>query len=251
MLRYLVGSNAVAPLDTIPLNNVLDLGTGTGIWVLEMAHDYPDTAFVGVDINTVNQPSTVIPSNASFMQADILKGLPFPNESFDYIHARLLAGGIPRESWRNALVEYQRLLRPGGFLELIEPDMVIRNPGAVGMQLANVVPEFLRESYRMDFTIFPDTFTRMIETGGFSPVNMVPLEAPLGKWAGMAGDMMLRNYMGVIGMFKGPMTRAGLVESEAWVDAQLQEWIGEVNRNHSFTHYYYYVARKPQHVTKE
>jgi SAM-dependent methyltransferase len=245
MLRHVVGQNYVAPLDAIPIHDVLDMGTGTGIWVLEMAHEFPTANFVGIDINNVNQPTTVLPNNVQFQLGDVLKGIDYPNSSFDYIHARLLVGGIPRAGWSNTLLEYHRMLRPGGFLELIEPDMLVRNPGPVGLQLVNRIPQFLQEAHGVDPSIFSDTMTRMLRTSGFNPVNMVPLELPIGKWGGVTGEMQLRNYLGIVRIFKAPMIRAGIFENDDWVEQKLQEWIHEVNTNQSYMHLYYYVGRKP------
>ena len=46
-------------LHLAPLENpqrILDLGTGTGIWVMEMADQYPSATIVGTDLSPI-QPS--------------------------------------------------------------------------------------------------------------------------------------------------------------------------------------------------
>lgn len=40
-----------APL--IKPQRILDIGTGTGIWVMEMADQYPDTRIIGTDLSPV------------------------------------------------------------------------------------------------------------------------------------------------------------------------------------------------------
>ena len=32
---------------------ILDIGTGTGIWVLDMAEEYPNTTIIGTDLSPV------------------------------------------------------------------------------------------------------------------------------------------------------------------------------------------------------
>ena len=54
-------------LYTAPLNDpkdMLDLGTGTGIWALEMAEEFPKAHITGTDISPI-QPHWV-PTNCSF-----------------------------------------------------------------------------------------------------------------------------------------------------------------------------------------
>ncbi len=48
-----------AHLHLAPLDNprrILDIGTGTGIWAIQMADDYPDCTVIGTDLSPV-QPS--------------------------------------------------------------------------------------------------------------------------------------------------------------------------------------------------
>lgn len=79
---------------------VLDLACGNGTWVLEMATDFPDSQFYGIDI-VANYPTSIKPSNATFLQLDILdpKGLPYPDEYFDYIHMRQVYSCFSESDW--------------------------------------------------------------------------------------------------------------------------------------------------------
>ena len=57
------------------------------------------------------------------MVADILNGLPFPDESFDVIVSIHVLPEIPYRSLPAALSELRRILCPGGVLRLALPDM--------------------------------------------------------------------------------------------------------------------------------
>jgi tRNA G46 methylase TrmB len=50
MLRYALRGNYLAPL-TRP-RGILDVGSGTGRWAMEMAAQYPEASVVGVDITS-------------------------------------------------------------------------------------------------------------------------------------------------------------------------------------------------------
>lgn len=45
----------LAPLDAKP-HRILDVGTGTGIWAIEMADRYPSAEIIGTDLSPT-QPS--------------------------------------------------------------------------------------------------------------------------------------------------------------------------------------------------
>jgi methylase of polypeptide subunit release factors len=49
----LYGGLACAPIDTIPLHNVLDFATGTGIWAIEFADEYPGANVIGTDLSPI------------------------------------------------------------------------------------------------------------------------------------------------------------------------------------------------------
>lgn len=108
-------------------SRVLDLGTGTGKWVVEMARQWKETEFIGLDLVPVQTPLTHMPDEdlqgrVSWVVANALQGLPFPDHSFDYIHIRLINSGIPEDKWEYFLSEVVRVLTPTGQLEILESD---------------------------------------------------------------------------------------------------------------------------------
>lgn len=98
---------------------VLDVGTGGGLWAIEMADEFPRVDVTGVDLAPI-QPREV-PPNCSFELCD-LDGpeLPYSNHAYDIIHARSMHTGIG--NYQQFVNELTRILRPGGILILIEPD---------------------------------------------------------------------------------------------------------------------------------
>jgi methylase of polypeptide subunit release factors len=68
------------------------VGTGTGIWAIDIADELPDAVVVGTDLSPI-QPDWV-PSNCKFYVEDAECEWMYPvNEHFDFIHGRGL--------WRN------------------------------------------------------------------------------------------------------------------------------------------------------
>lgn len=101
---------------------VLDIGCGPGEWALEMAQHYPDCQIRGMDLSQ----RMIVYANACarlrrlpnvlFTVADALQSFPFPDASFDVVHARFVAGFLQVSTWPVFLKECVRVLRPSGIL---------------------------------------------------------------------------------------------------------------------------------------
>ncbi|KAJ1560813.1 hypothetical protein HK405_005881 [Cladochytrium tenue] len=97
---------------------VLDVGCGPGSWTLEMAKSYPKTSFIGMDV--AEYEHTDVPSNATFQTGDILRGLDFPDNTFDFVFQRYLLLGIPADRWPWVIQELIRVTKPAGYIQLFE-----------------------------------------------------------------------------------------------------------------------------------
>ncbi|MBO0744121.1 MAG: methyltransferase domain-containing protein [Candidatus Dormibacteraeota bacterium] len=109
-LRELLGTNHLAPI-TEP-RSVLDVGTGTGQWAVDMSREFPGALVVGAD-----QPPPIATHDAprySYVRLNLLRGLPFRDGTFDYVHQRLLRAGIPLAAWPEAVRELTRVVARGG-----------------------------------------------------------------------------------------------------------------------------------------
>ena len=98
---------------------IADLATGTALWALDIARDFPAAKIDGFDISLLQcPPSQWLPRNITVRQWDIFSSLdPALEGRYDVVHIRLLLLVIhendPRPLLRNAL----RMLKPGGWLQ--------------------------------------------------------------------------------------------------------------------------------------
>jgi len=95
---------------------ILDLGTGTGIWAIDMADKYPSARVIGNDLSAI-QPSWV-PPNLEFVIDDFEREWMYKPDYFDFIHARTIAGCV--QSWPKLMKQAFHHIKPGGYLELLE-----------------------------------------------------------------------------------------------------------------------------------
>lgn len=102
----------LAPIPT-RLDDVLDLGTGTGIWAIDFADLHPEASVIGLDLSPI-QPSFT-PPNCKFEIDDFEQPWTF-KQKFDLVHGRMLLLSIrdPRKFFAQSF----NSLKPGGWMEM-------------------------------------------------------------------------------------------------------------------------------------
>ena len=110
------GGLFTAPIPPNP-QRVLDFGTGTGIWAIDFADEFPSATVIGTDLSPI-QPSWV-PPNCMFYIDDSESTWTFkPEEAFDFIHGRAMGGSV--KDWPALYGEIYKHVKPGGWVEIQE-----------------------------------------------------------------------------------------------------------------------------------
>lgn len=224
-------------LHICPLDNpqeVLDLGTGTGIWAIDMADEYPSCQVIGTDLSPV-QP-TWVPPNCRFDVDDFEQewyvgctralldffkiGLTkhyrtFGDNRFDLIHGRFLMGSI---SDHNKL--YKRIfnaLKPGGYFEVSEMEGgTYSDDGTVGPDFPSVKWwAWLEEAFiKIGKPIIKiDEYPKLMTEAGFEDIQFMMLKRPTNDWPKdqrmkEIGRYTCLNYLeGLEGFTMAPFTR--------------------------------------------
>ena len=93
---------------------VLDLGTGTGIWAIDMGDENPQCVVYGIDISPI-QPN-LVPTNVKWYVDDYDDQWVWKDdEKFDFVHARNLSGFT--SSFPKLYEQALQHLKPGGYFE--------------------------------------------------------------------------------------------------------------------------------------
>jgi hypothetical protein len=99
MVLYILEDNLIAaPVRPENLGNILDVGTGMGLWAEDIADRYENCQVLGVD----TQPhETSVRPNCRFECFDVSNDwiLDSPNLKFDFIHIRSLFASLRLTDW--------------------------------------------------------------------------------------------------------------------------------------------------------
>ena len=155
--RHVVDEHLLSPLldqsiRSGKIRRVLDIGTGTGIWCFDAAAELQamnlqgPIELVGVDIAESEhwKKHSVYPAGAqpgkdafatiSLQVADLnddvaMSKLADEHGQFDLINSRMMISAVKQGKWEAYLERIFKLLRPGGYVQLFEADMINSHAG--------------------------------------------------------------------------------------------------------------------------
>jgi ubiquinone/menaquinone biosynthesis C-methylase UbiE len=197
--------------ESIPVDQMqraLDLGCGGGEWVFALAERYPRLSICGGDINRELLQAARARRNSSglrrltFRQLDFKQPLPFAERSFDYVHMRCCGRFIHRASWPQLLKECLRVLRPQGWLTIVELELCESSSGAFMELVRAFNATWLRLGYALDesalsFGIAARLYGMLLQAG-LRDVTYEVYSADLGRQGGEASALFLAECLAAI-----------------------------------------------------
>ncbi|KAH6962435.1 S-adenosyl-L-methionine-dependent methyltransferase [Ilyonectria sp. MPI-CAGE-AT-0026] len=174
----------MAPLEKDKVQRVIDIGTGTGIWAIDFADEYPGAEVIGTDLSPI-QPSWV-PPNVQFEIEDCTREWTFESSSADFIHMRWLFGSI--KDWNELSSEAFRVCKPGGWFESLEASTVVSTDDDTvdgNSAMGQWGKFFIEGSKKMgtSATVVEDgTQKTAMEQAGFINIQEFNFKNPIGDW---------------------------------------------------------------------
>ena len=104
----------------VPTARIADIATGTGIWLLDLAHELPTSVRMdGFDITLSQAPKKQwLPQNINMRVWNVFEALPEDLiGQFDIVHVRLLLLVIPSNNAVPVIQRLWKMLKPGGYLQ--------------------------------------------------------------------------------------------------------------------------------------
>ncbi|KAI0644446.1 S-adenosyl-L-methionine-dependent methyltransferase [Trametes meyenii] len=165
---------------------VLDVGTGTGDWIIELAQEYRNAMFIGMDIVPVC--TRYQPPNVSFQIQDFREGLSYQSRSMDIVHARFISSGLLH--YDSFVGEVARVLDNQGLFSTVEwtrslcmadgTDAELHAPHASAFLRA--VREALEEGRSIGSVSSRIPFT-LLNSGFFGSIVAIASYVPVGSWS--------------------------------------------------------------------
>ena len=185
-LREALGRNFLAPVEAP--GRVLDVGTGTGQWGFEVCHRFPDALVVGFDL-VPGKPDH--PPGYRHVRGNLLQGLPFQDDVFDFVHQRFLTWGVPVAAWPGVVVELVRVTRPGGWIELVEITARPQRTGPATQALFDLIHRHLAGPLGLDTTdVVFHSLDEYLRRAGLEEIVRREIALPLGEWGGQVGSLL-------------------------------------------------------------
>ncbi|KAF9886977.1 hypothetical protein FE257_010718 [Aspergillus nanangensis] len=177
-LAMLDGKLFVAPVKDP--RYILDIGTGTGVWAMDVADQFPEAEVTGIDLSPTQ--SVLVPPNLKFIVDDMEEEWLF-KEKFDLIHARYLVGALADPA--QVIAQAYKQTAPGGWLEWHEMNTKVLSPD--GTHEGTFIARFfdvLRDSFSkrgrsMDSSL---SLEKWFQEAGFVDVTVKKIPVPVGTW---------------------------------------------------------------------
>jgi ubiquinone/menaquinone biosynthesis C-methylase UbiE len=147
--------------DPTIFQRVLDVGCGTGGWLIEAAKTYSTMSLlVGVDVSErmiayaqAQAEAQQVSDRVQFRTMDALRMLEFPTEYFHLVNQRFGASYLRTWDWPKLLQEFGRVTRPGGVIRVTESDLITES-SSTGLARLNQV--FIEAFYGAGHLFTPD-----------------------------------------------------------------------------------------------
>ncbi|CAK7215832.1 hypothetical protein SBRCBS47491_002617 [Sporothrix bragantina] len=252
MLELTDGKLFYAPIGESP-EKILDIGTGTGIWAVEMGDKFPDTQILGTDLSPI-QPEW-LPENVRFMiddcEADWENG-----SDWDYVHMRQMVGLITKPD--EVVKTIYQHLKPGGWIEIQELHAYpFCDDGTMneeeGEDPVAGFYDMLREA--LDIRGMNHDKARAmrkpLERAGFTNISLIKKKVPIGPWAKDKTLRLIGNYCKTAILDVLPTVMARPMDELDLTPVAKQVWAAKVRQSledtsiHRHFHFYFWTAQKP------
>ncbi|KDN63932.1 putative methyltransferase domain-containing protein [Colletotrichum sublineola] len=172
----------LAPVDEAKTQRILDIGTGTGIWAMEMGDLFPNAQVLGNDLSAI-QPDWV-PPNVKF-EIDDVESPWVQDRKYDFIFCRYMNGSLA--DWPTFMKRVYENLNPGGWAEFQDWNFMLCSDdgsieGSETLRWSHLFHEAAKV-YGRESQVGPKLEALVQENTGLVNIHHKPYKIPVGPWA--------------------------------------------------------------------
>jgi ubiquinone/menaquinone biosynthesis C-methylase UbiE len=142
MITNEMGGVLPEQLNSAAFHRILDIGCGTGGWLIEAAKTYPEMELIGIDVSRPmieyareQAQAQKVADRIEFAIMDALLILEFPADFFDLVNMRLGISFLRTWEWQKLVSEMLRVSRPGGVIRVTECENGVWNSSPALMRI--------------------------------------------------------------------------------------------------------------------
>ncbi|KAG0339074.1 hypothetical protein BG000_002923 [Podila horticola] len=181
------------------------------------------------------------PRNCTFNSDVPLNRLPFLNEQFDFVYQRRQSVVLMSTEWQRTILELFRILKRGGWVQIVEPDLFLRGGGEL-CQLAGEYCVGIFEAMGRNPNVIHE-MPHLLEAAGFVNISVKVFSIPLG-WGGVVGQAMLVNQKGFVRELEPIYVRQGHGDSDEYRELT-KSIFDEAVEQKAYINYHVVVGQKP------
>ncbi|RUS32068.1 S-adenosyl-L-methionine-dependent methyltransferase [Jimgerdemannia flammicorona] len=229
LVKEVFGSLFRAPVEDLVKEGAIVLDVGC-----EMATQYPDSQFLGLDISDYF-PHDIKPANSTFAVCNVVKGLSeYEDNTFDYIFQRFMVPCYTKEDWNFVIKELHRILKPGGYLECWEMDAEAQCRGPESTSVDKRSREAM-EQRGLD-PLVARRLTSIFALSGLTCVQSVNRSVPLGWDDSMIGKLQMQLAREEARSLRPFITKVFNISPEDY-DASAERGFNECAEYHTYINY--------------
>jgi hypothetical protein len=168
-------------------------------------------------------------------------GLPYPDGYFDYVHHRLLALAIPNDRWTSYMEECVRLCAPGGWIEMVESDIIVYGGGPAFHQINDYITQ--AASLQGIELAAIEQIGKLMEEAGLVDILVDERHLPLSLQSGTVDKLFWNNYVNSLRSMS-PFLIDKLNLTQEHIDQLIIEASQETLQYRTFTRIFIFVGRK-------